>query len=167
METFDIIVLSLAIVAFIAGFLTGLVMQLAILAGVVLGSVFSGELAACLSPVIGDWIGGVQQIVKPLSYIISFFIIVTLSALAGRLLQSVFKAVKINVLNRLLGGFSGLLSYVIILGIVVNIIEDIDKKGAILTDDIRKKSVTYSLIKEVATTVVPYLRFDRAGGVGK
>lgn len=167
METFDIIVLSLAIVAFIAGFLTGLVMQLAILAGVVLGSVFSGELAAWLSPVIGDWIGGVQQIVKPLSYIISFFIIVTLSALAGRLLQSVFKAVKINVLNRLLGGFSGLLSYVIILGIVVNIIEDVDKKGAILTDDIRKKSVTYSLIKEVATTVVPYLRFDRAGGVGK
>lgn len=167
METFDIIVLSLAIVAFIAGFLTGLVMQLAILAGVVLGSVFSGELAAWLSPVIGDWIGGVQQIVKPLSYIISFFIIVTLSALAGRLLQSVFKAVKINVLNRLLGGFSGLLSYVIILGIVVNIIEDVDKKGAILTDDIREKSVTYSLIKEVATTVVPYLRFDRAGGVGK
>lgn len=167
METFDIIVLSLAIVAFIAGFLTGLVMQLAILAGVVLGSVFSGELAAWLSPVIGDWIGGVQQIVKPLSYIISFFIIVTLSALAGRLLQSVFKAVKINVLNRLLGGFSGLLSYVIILSIVVNIIEDVDKKGAILTDDIRKKSVTYSLIKEVATTVVPYLRFDRAGGVGK
>lgn len=167
METFDIIVLSLAIVAFIAGFLTGLVMQLAILAGVVLGSVFSGELAAWLSPVIGDWIGGVQQIVKPLSYIISFFIIVTLSALAGRLLQSVFKAVKINVLNRLLGGFSGLLSYVIILSIVVNIIEDVDKKGAILTDDIRKKSVTYSLIKEVATTVFPYLRFDRAGGVGK
>lgn len=167
METFDIIVLSLAIIAFIAGFLTGLVMQLAILAGVVLGSVFSGELAAWLSPVIGDWIGGVQQIVKPLSYIISFFIIVTLSALAGRLLQSVFKAVKINVLNRLLGGFSGLLSYVIILSIVVNIIEDVDKKGAILTDDIRKKSVTYSLIKEVATTVVPYLRFDRAGGVGK
>lgn len=167
METFDIIVLSLAIIAFIAGFLTGLVMQLAILAGVVLGSVFSGELAAWLSPVIVDWIGGVQHIVKPLSYIISFFIIVTLSTLAGRLLQSVFKAIKINVLNRLLGGFSGLLSYVIILGIVVNIIEDVDKKGAILTDDIRKKSVTYSLIKEVATTVVPYLRFDRAGGVGK
>ena len=161
METFDIIVLTLALIAFIAGFITGLIMQLTILGGVILSSFFSGQLADWLSPLLTDWIGNSPHIIKPLSYMLSFIVIFTLLIIAGKLIQSLFKAVKINIVNRFFGGLSGLLTCLFIISVLLNIVAEVDKNQVVLTHDIRENSLTYKPVREISTVVAPYLRFDR------
>lgn len=161
METFDIVILLISAIALILGFATGLVMQLAILAGVVLGTVFSGQLAALVSPKLIEWTSGSPHIIMPVSYAIAFIIIFILVILAGRLLQSLFEAVKINVVNRLVGAAFSFTAWIVLVSVVINVVVEIDKSRNIITDEIRDKSITYPYVKEAAAIVAPYLRFDQ------
>lgn len=160
MNWFDIFVLILLAVTLIRGYISGLVMQLAMLAGIILGAIFAGLLSDLIAPALIDWTKASPHIIGPLSYIIAFLLILLALFLVGRMIQSTLKAVRLNLPNRLAGAVFCTLKWFLVLSVLINVIEEFDQNKTFLTEDIREKSYSYAIVKEVAPTIIPYLRFD-------
>lgn len=160
MAIFDIVILVLAATSLIVGFSTGFIMQVALLAGVVLGAIFAGQLAAYINPYLLEWTGSASHLIGPISYVISFILILMALTLIGKLAQSVLKAVQINFINRLAGAVFSLAAWLVIISIILNVVVEIDKDKAIIGENTRRESHAYSFVKGLAPKAIPYLRFE-------
>lgn len=160
MNWFDLVVLILIAVTLLRGFFSGLVMQAATLAGLILGAIFAGKLAEYLTPHILSVTNAPLHIMGPLSYILAFILILIILVLAGKALESLVDAVKLTILNRLAGAVFCAAKWLIILSILLNLVVELDKDKRIIREDIRTESYAYPLVSDLSKTVIPYLRFD-------
>lgn len=160
MVWFDIFILVVVIIALGKGYYTGLVMQIAMLVGFVVSAVFAGQLASMISPTLMSTTGLASYIVKPLSYISAFVLIILAFLLFGRMMHEFLKTLKMDGLNRWAGGAFGIVKYLIIVSVVLNVIVELDQKSRLITSEVREKSYTYPYVKGIAPYFVPFLRFD-------
>ncbi len=85
MNWFDIVVIVLILITLIKGFFSGLVMQVATLAGLILGAIFAGKLSELIAPELIKLTDASPHIIgPPLSYIIAFIAIIVILFLAGK-----------------------------------------------------------------------------------
>jgi len=157
---FDILIAVLLIVTLIKGYSSGLVMQIATLAGVVLGAIFAGILSEFIAPTLLEWTKAEPHIIAPLSYIIAFILIFIALILLGRSLQSIIKVVKMNIVNRILGAIFCSLTGLIALSILLNIVIEFDKDKRIINESVRTQSLAYPFVKMASPLIIPYLKFD-------
>jgi membrane protein required for colicin V production len=162
MNWFDLVVAILVLVTLAKGFFSGLVMQIASLAGLILGAVFAGRLSAIIAPKLISLTGVSPHIIGPLSYVVAFLIIIVALLFAGKLLQSFVDAIKMNTLNRLAGALFCCAKWVIVFSILTNLIIEFDQDKQLVKEDIRENSHTCPIVIDIARTVIPYLRFDWA-----
>ncbi|MBB4037190.1 membrane protein required for colicin V production [Dysgonomonas hofstadii] len=160
MNWFDIVVIVLILITLIKGFFSGLVMQVATLAGLILGAIFAGKLSELIAPELIKLTDASPHIIGPLSYIIAFIAIIVILFLAGKMIESFMDALAMNTLNRLAGAVFCAAKWIILTSILLNLIVEFDQDKKIIKEDVRSQSYTYPLISEVAKTVIPYLRFD-------
>lgn len=160
MNWFDLVVVVIVLLTFVKGFMSGLVMQIASLVGIILGAVFAGQLAPIIEPYLLSWTGGAPHIIAPLSFIIAFLLILMALILAGKLIQSLVDALSMSILNRLAGALFCAAKWIIIFSIAINLLAEFDQNKRIISEEIRTGSQTYPFITEIARTVIPYLRFD-------
>ncbi len=160
MNWFDLVVVILVLVTLVKGFFSGLIMQVATLAGIILGAIFAGKLSEYIAPELIKLTEASPHIIGPLSYIIAFVAILIALFFAGKLLESFADTLAMNTLNRLAGSLFCAAKWIIIFSILLNLIVEFDQDKKIIKEDVRTKSYTYPLISEVATVVIPYLRFD-------
>lgn len=160
MNWFDLVVALIIILSMIRGLFSGLVMQLATLAGIILGAIFAGKLSEYIAPELIKITDASPHIVGPLSYILAFVAILIGLFFAGKLIESFVDAIKMTSLNRLAGGIFCAAKWIIIFSILVNLLVEFDQEEKIIKENVRNESYTYPLVTEVAKTVIPYLRFD-------
>lgn len=160
MNWFDLIVAIIVILSIIRGLFSGLVMQLATLAGIILGAVFAGKLSEYIAPELIKITEASPHIVGPLSYILAFTAILIGLFFAGKLIESFVDAIKMTALNRIAGGVFCAAKWIILFSIIINLVAEFDQDKRIIKEDVRNESYTYPLITDVAKTVIPYLRFD-------
>lgn len=159
MNWFDLIITIIAIVAFIRGVYSGLIMQLASLIGLILAAIFSGQLSSLIAPKLIEITSGSPHIISPLSYVISFIIIILIISIIGRLIQSTIKIMHLNLFNRIIGGLFCCISWLILVSLCLNVITEFDQKKRILKEETRKTAHTYPYMIELGQAVVPYLKF--------
>lgn len=157
---FDIVVAILILLTLVKGFFSGLVMQIASLAGIILGAIFAGKLSEYIAPWLISFTDGSPHIIGPLSYIVAFAAILVALFFAGKLLESFVDALKMTILNRLAGAVFCAAKWLVVFSILVNLAVEFDQNKQIIKEDIREKSHTYPLVTEIAKAVIPYLRFD-------
>lgn len=140
--------------------MTGIVMQLATLAGIILGAIFAGFLSDIITPNLIEWSGGNSKMIGIFSYIIVFLLIFLALFLIGKMITKAIKAIQLNSLNRLAGAIFCTVKWLFLISILLNILVEIDKNKIIIKEDIRENSYTYHIIKDTAPAIIPYLRFE-------
>ena len=85
----------------------------------------------------------------------------------GNMIQSVLKAIKLNILNRLAGAVFCLTCLMFVFSICLNLLVEFDRNKSILSEHVRKESLTLSTVQSVAPAIIPYLRFDWLNGAKK
>jgi len=162
MNWFDLIVVILVLITLVKGFFSGLVMQIASLAGLILGAIFAGQLSSIIAPKLIELTNASPHIMGPLSYIVAFIIIIVALLFAGKLLQSFVDAIKMNTLNRLAGALFCCAKWMIVFSILLNLLVEFDQDKTLIKEEIRENAHTYPIVMDIAKTVIPYLRFDWA-----
>ena len=160
MNWFDLIVIILVLVSLGKGAFSGLVMQVASLAGLVLGAIFAGQLSALVAPELIRLTDASPHIIGPLSYIVAFIAILVGLFFAGKLVESFVEALQMNSLNRLAGAVFCCVKWVVLFSILLNLLVEFDQNKVLIKEDVREKSYTYPYITKISQTVIPYLRFD-------
>lgn len=159
MNWFDLLVLILLAASFIKGYVSGFVMQIATLVGLVVGAVFAGKLSEFIAPYLIQLVGS-PHIIGVLSYLVAFILIIVAIVVLGKILYSMVKALELSTLDRLTGGFFGTLKWMFLFSILLNLVVELDQNGNFIKQEVREGSYTFYYVQKLASIVIPYLRFD-------
>lgn len=160
MNWFDICIVIVIIYCIIKGYKTGLVKQLSTLAGLIVGAVLSGKLSILVLPYIQHIKQIPEYMTAPLSYALTFLIIITSFYLLGTMMEEILKTVKMGTLNKLAGIALCLTKWLFAISIIVNLIVQADEHHQLLAPKIQNGSATYKYIQPFAPKLVPFLKFS-------
>lgn len=160
MNWFDILIFIVVIYCIIKGYKTGLVKQLSTLAGLLAGAILSGKLSVLLLPYIQHIKSIPPSMTAPLSYILTFLIIILGFYLLGTMVEEIIKTVKMGTLNKLAGVALCLIKWLFAISIIVNLIVQADEHHQLIAPKIQNGSTTYKYIQPFAPKLVPFLKFS-------
>ena len=160
MNWLDAVILIIIIAAALRGAISGLIMQLASLAGVILGAIFAGQLSNYIAPRIIQHLNTSPSVTGVLSYLVAFLLIFIGMFFIGKAIESAVKALKMNPLNRIGGAGFCILKWILVISIILNLVVELDQKQSIVKKEIREHSIGYPLVIETARIAAPFLRFD-------
>ncbi|MCG2417453.1 CvpA family protein [Aequorivita sp. F47161] len=154
MNTIDIVIGIILIIAFFMGFRKGILRSLASLIGLVAGvygAMFFSDYARVY---IEKWFDWSEDLTNIASFLITFFIIMFLFALLGRILTKVADFAMMGIFNKIFGGVFNALKFAFILSVVfmfVNASEDY----RILSPEQRDDSILYTPVAAIAPAILP------------
>ncbi len=155
MNLLDIILIIPLILGGIGGFRRGFFLELATLAGLILGVFLAAILADVAGQVIIAIVDWNPVPVKILVFVIVFILVLMLARALGAALTKFFKVVMLNFFNRLAGMVFGFIKYAFILSILLIFLNFLDQHIDILSDQAREGSYLYGLIEGFAPWVLP------------
>ena len=155
MNWLDIVILILLGIGLIKGIYDGIIKQVVSLFALIVGIYLCSGVAGWLQGYLAllDWFP--QQATVITSYILGFVLIVGIIIMAGSIVNRVIDATPLSVFNHLLGGLLGFLLMVLFLSLIFNLIEQMDTKAAILSQEIKVESRLYYYIKSIVSDFLP------------
>lgn len=159
MVWFDFIILGVLVFSFIKGYKSGLVMQLAMLVGLIVSAIFAGKLSELVTPYLIRWIDGIPSyVLSPISYLIAFVLIISACFFWGKIFESLLKLVLLGFVNSFIGGLFSMLKWLVIFSILLNLILMLDYNHKLIDENTKEKSLTFEPVSQIAQTLVPFLR---------
>lgn len=156
----DIILVAVFILAGFAGYKKGFVAEFASLAGLLLGILGAIKFSDYTADLLRENFNITTQYLGLIAFAITFFVIVLLVHLLGKIVEGIFEMAFLGFANSILGVVFGVLKTAFILSVVLVILEKADIKMNFLPKDIAEKSLFYRPIQRLAPAVFPDLNFD-------
>ncbi|PHR13803.1 MAG: colicin V production protein [Aequorivita sp.] len=154
MNTIDIVLGIIFIIAFFLGFKKGLLRSLASLIGLVVGVYCAMFFSDYVRAYLEKWFDWSEDLVSIASFLITFFIIMFLFGLLGRLLTKVADFAMLGIFNKIFGGIFNVLKYAFLLSVVFMFV-NASENYRILTQEKREASTLYTPVAAIAPAVLP------------
>lgn len=156
MTVFDIVLASFLVLGFISGFMKGLFSEIASLVAVLLGIYVAIHFSYYAEDFLNDSIlGWNSRTNKIVGYIVTFLGVVLLVIFTGKILTKIADITALGLVNKLLGGFFGLLKTALIFSFIFIFMDKIKTKIPFITEKVKEESVLYEPIKIIAPTIFP------------
>lgn len=159
MSFIDIILIAIFIFAGFRGYQKGFVIQLASLAGLLLGIWGAIKFSDFTAGLLTEHLHITTVYLPLIAFAITFMVIVVGVHLIGKAVEGVFEMAFLGFANSILGVIFGVLKTAFILSVILVIIEKADTKVNVLPKDISEKSLFYRPIARLAPSIFPYLNF--------
>ncbi|OJV21577.1 MAG: hypothetical protein BGO30_02430 [Bacteroidetes bacterium 41-46] len=154
----DIIILVCLIPALFAGFMKGLVRQVAAVLALILGVWAGYHFSDFVSSKLISWIDTDQNILNIISFAAIFIVVLILVNLAGRAAEGIVKMVLLGWLDKLAGVIFALVKYAFVFSIIVYLLESLDEILEFLPRETLDNSVLYGYLSKIAPAIFPYLK---------
>jgi membrane protein required for colicin V production len=151
MNWLDITLICLAVVGFVKGLFDGIIKQVVSLIALIVGIFFCTKIALWLRGYIIEW-GFPEQGTTVLSYILGFLLIVGLFLLAGEVLHRIIGVTPLSILNHIGGGFFGLLIMLLFLSLLFNLMDIIDSRSMLISEESKVESRLYDPVRLIIPT---------------
>jgi membrane protein required for colicin V production len=149
----DIVLGLLLLYGFFKGIQNGLFVELASIIALI-GGLYG---AIHFSYIIGDYLAAKmewnERYISLISFLVTFFTIVILVILAGRLLTKIAEFAMLGFINKIAGGIFGMLKVAIILGAFLIFFDSINRSVKFINEDSKSNSFLYEPIKDIGALV--------------
>ncbi len=136
------------------GWRRGLIFEVAALTGIIVG------VWACVH--FSTWVAEALDIQGDSGVLIAFFItfaaVVALAYFLGKAIEGIFKMVKLNFLNKILGSLLGMAKCLCIISVLLNFIILIDAREVILTPTAKEESVLFKPAYRIGNKMTAQLK---------
>ncbi|MAZ71670.1 MAG: colicin V production protein [Flavobacteriaceae bacterium] len=156
MNTIDLVLGIILLIAFVMGFKKGLFVALAGLVGVIAGVYGAVYFSGFAAGYIAGWTDWNEQTVNLAAFAVTFLIIVVLISLAGKALTKIADFAALGIINKLLGAVFNVLKFAFIVSVVFMFV-NASPSFSILSEEDRETSVLYVPVASLAPLVVPYI----------
>ena len=153
MSFIDIVLGLLLLYGLFKGVKNGLVVELASILALIAGlygAIHFSYIVGNYLAIHWDWN---ERTMSLLSFIITFFIIVIVVVMAGKLLTKIAEFALLGLLNKIAGGLFGALKVAIILGALLIFMESVNKNLKLINEDTKSESVLYEPIRNIGDLV--------------
>jgi len=135
------------------GLKNGLFVELASLVALVAGIYGAIHFSYIASDYISENMDIGERFVKITAFLITFFAIIVLVGLAGKLLTKIADFAMLGILNKIAGGIFGVLKVAIILGAMLVFFEKATASLNFINKDTQNQSILYSPVRDIGAFV--------------
>ena len=161
MNTVDIILGIILLIAFYTGIKKGLFVSLASLIGLiagVYGAIYFSHFAASF---LSNYFNWSEQSMNLAAFAVTFLLIVLVIALAGKLLTKIADFVALGWINKLLGGIFNVLKIAFIISVIFMFINaSTSISGLMISEDKKIESILYTPVESFAPILLPDIMKD-------
>ncbi|MDT0641990.1 CvpA family protein [Zunongwangia sp. F363] len=155
MNIVDIILALILLYGTIRGFFRGLLAEVASLVGIVVGIYGAINFSHILSTFLEKHVDWDIQYVNLISFAITFFIIVFLISLAGRILTKIATFAALGIVNRLLGAGFGFLKVAFITSVIIMFFKSTNEEIDLIDEETLEESQLYHPVEVIAPALLP------------
>lgn len=137
------------------GFRDGIAMQLAGIAGIIIG----GFIAYRYGAVVGSWMGLEGVVAEVAGFLALLISIVICLSLLGRLLRGAFRFVGLGALDSVGGALLGVLKMGLLISILLLLVDTVSFSKKWISEESISHSLLYKPVRSIAPVVFPYLEF--------
>ena len=155
MNTIDIVLALILLYGVVRGFFRGILAEIASLVGIVLGIYGAIKFSHILSDLLENYVDWDMQYVNLLSFAITFFIIVFLVSLAGKILTKIATFAALGIVNRILGAGFGLLKVAFLISVVIMFFKSTNEEIHLIQEETLEESKLYEPVERIAPILLP------------
>ncbi len=158
MKFVDIIIAVPVIWGLYKGFTKGLITEIAQVAALVLGVLLGTRLSWYVSDILISNTGLSENYVPVISFALVFLAVLVGVFLLARALTGMTKKVALGWLNTLGGAMLGGLKFLLIIGVILQLIVSNDQKGRLIGEETKSESVLLNPALKITDFFSPYLK---------
>ena len=155
MNFLDVFILVLLVWGAYKGFKNGLVIELFTLFALFLGLYAAIHFSDYLAEKVMGETPNEESYIPVIFFILTFLAVGAMVYFGGKAFEKVIKVVQLSALNKLAGALFGLIKFTFIAGTIILIIESMDNRSDIISDETKNGSLSYTFTKSVVTFCIP------------
>lgn len=153
MNTIDLVVCLVLLLAVWSGWRSGFILQVCSLAGILAGILLAGRYGAR----VGAWLRLDESIAQIAGFVVVLIAVILLVALLGRALRGVSRFAGLGVLDYMLGVVVSLFKYLLLLGVVFAALDNLNDDYSLIKAETIHSSRTYEPIVGLSESIFPFL----------
>ncbi|MDT0649415.1 CvpA family protein [Autumnicola edwardsiae] len=155
MNIVDIVLALILLYGAVRGFFRGILAEIASLVGIVLGIYGAIRFSHILSDLLENYVDWDMQYVNLLSFAITFFIILFLVALAGKILTNIAAFAALGIVNKILGAGFGLLKVAFLTSVIIMFFKSTNEEIDLIQEEALEESKLYEPVERIAPLLLP------------
>ena len=158
MNSIDIILGIILLIAFYTGYKKGLFVALASLVGLVLGAIGAVYFSDYAGAYLAQWFDWSDKTTKLVAFAVTFLAIVGIVSLLGKFLTKVADFAMLGIFNKILGGAFTALKFAFIVSVVFMFLNAYSGIGGyVISEEKKENSTLYYPVTALAPLVVPHI----------
>ncbi|WP_299394574.1 CvpA family protein [uncultured Gelidibacter sp.] len=157
MSVLDIVLTALILFGLVRGLMKGFFVEIASLVALVAGvygAIHFSNYAATFIDENSEWD---EKTVNILAFAATFLIIILAIALAGKALTKLADFAALGIVNKLLGAIFGALKIAVILSVVLNVFDSLNRAIPLTDEASIEDSMLYAPVKSIVPTIFPVI----------
>lgn len=159
MNYIDIVILLLLLYGAFRGFSKGLIIEMATLAGLVLGVFVAIRYSAYTEEFLHDFFNITSRYLSYIALALTFILVVICVYLLGKILTRLMEMIALGFLNKLLGLVLGMLKYFVIVCVLLLMVDTLNDKFHFISEETRQKSLFFYPFLNFAQQMYNMIRF--------
>lgn len=155
----DIVILLFLLYGAFRGFSKGLIIEVATLAGLVLGVFIAVRYSVYTEGILRDFLNISSRYLSYIALGITFLLVMIAVYLLGKLLTRLIDIISLGLVNKLLGTLMGIAKYFIIVCVVLMIVDALDDKFHFISEETKEKSFLFYPFLNFAQKMYNTIRF--------
>ncbi len=161
MNWLDIVIICLVGAGFLKGWADGFIRQIVALLALLAAIYLCAKVAVFIREYILQTGWFPENSVTVVSYVLAFVCILMVVALVGGWVHKVMDATPLSFVNHLAGAVFGAVVALFIVSLTLNLLEGVDRRSVILTQQTKVESRLYDYVKEAVPAIYPADLFVR------
>lgn len=159
MNYIDIIILLFLLFGAFRGFSKGLVIEVATLAGLILGVYISIRYSSYTEGILRDFMNITSEYISYIALAVTFIVVVVGVYILGKLLTKLVDIISLGLVNKLLGTLFGIVKYFIIVCVLLMIVDALNEKFQFISEETIQKSLLFQPFLNFAEKIYNSIRF--------
>ncbi|MFT5104099.1 MAG: membrane protein required for colicin V production [Candidatus Latescibacterota bacterium] len=158
MNSVDLILGIILLIAFYTGYKKGLFVALASLVGLVLGAIGAIYFSGYAGMYLAQWFDWSNQTTKLASFAVTFLVIIFIVSMLGKALTKIADFAMLGLFNKLLGSVFTMLQFAFIVSVVLMFLNAYSSIGGyVISEEKRENSKLYYPVAALAPLLVPHI----------
>lgn len=158
MNLLDIIIAVPLLWGAYRGFKRGLIFEIFMLIGLVLGLYTAFKFSSLLNGLVASFTEKDSAVIPFLSFAIVFAAILLIMILFARFLENVLKITSLNVFNQVAGAVLGIFKFALVVSVVLWLFKALEPHWNFINDSTKKESLLYEPVLNTSSFVTPALQ---------
>lgn len=159
MSFIDIIIILFLLWGAIEGFLKGLIIEVATLAGLIFGVYLAIRYSPYTEEILRDFLNVTSRYIAYIALAVTFVVVVAGVYVIGKLLTKLVDILTLGWVNKLIGSVFGILKYMVIVCVLLLILDAVNGKFEFLSEETLQKSKLFSPFLNFAQNIYNSIRF--------